>query len=130
MNGPQPGGERGLPVRHMRGASPRASRPHSQRRAAPLSSGARDVTTAAGPRWAPSGRSSQTAAAERPQTLEVASMMRVESTVRPTALGLADKVVRLRERLRDPEWRRYGYLLMGGKMLGVALLLGIVAFAM
>src|SRR6516225_692081 len=57
-------------------------------------------------------------------------MMRVESTVRPTALGLADKLVRLRERLRDPEWRRYGYLLMGGKMLGVALLLGIVAFAM
>jgi Amt family ammonium transporter len=57
-------------------------------------------------------------------------MMRVESTVRPAALGLADKVVRLRERLRDPEWRRYGYLLMGGKMLGVALLLGIVAFAM
>ena len=52
-------------------------------------------------------------------------MMRVESTVRPTALGLADKLVRLRERLRDPEWRRYGYLLMGGKMLGVALLLGI-----
>ena len=44
-------------------------------------------------------------------------MKKVESTVRPTALGLADKVVRLRERLRDPEWRRYGYLLMGGKML-------------
>src|SRR6516164_5619235 len=57
-------------------------------------------------------------------------MKKVGSTVRPTALGLADKVVRLRERLRDPEWRRYGYLLMGGKMLGVALLLGIVAFAM
>src|SRR5215467_10291375 len=54
----------------------------------------------------------------------------IESTVRPTQLGLAAKVVRLRERLRDPEWRRYGYLLMGGKMLGVALLLGIVAFAM
>jgi ammonium transporter, Amt family len=57
-------------------------------------------------------------------------MKKVESTVRPTALGLADKVVRLRERLRDPEWRRYGYLLMGGKMLGVALLLGIVAVSM
>jgi ammonium transporter, Amt family len=57
-------------------------------------------------------------------------MKKVESTVRPTALGLADKVVRLRERLRDPEWRRYGYLLMGGKMLGVAMLLGIVALLM
>jgi Amt family ammonium transporter len=57
-------------------------------------------------------------------------MNNVETTVRPSALGLADKVVRLRERLRDPEWRRYGYLLMGGKMLGVAMLLGIVALLM
>jgi ammonium transporter, Amt family len=30
----------------------------------------------------------------------------------------------LRERLRDPEWRRYGYLLLAGKALGVATLLG------
>jgi Amt family ammonium transporter len=56
-------------------------------------------------------------------------MNNVNSTVHP-ALGLADKVVRLRERLRDPEWRRYGYLLVGGKMLGVAMLLGIVALLM
>src|SRR6516225_6613705 len=54
-------------------------------------------------------------------------MKKVGSTVRPTALGLADKVVRLRERLHDPEWRRYGYLLMGGKMLGLATLIGIIA---
>jgi len=65
-----------------------------------------------------------------PQTQEVARMNRVESTVRPSRLGFADKVVRLRERLRDPEWRRYGYLLMGGKMLGVATLLGGVALLM
>ena len=32
-------------------------------------------------------------------------------------------MARLRERLRDPEWRRYGYLLLGGKLLGVAFLL-------
>jgi ammonia channel protein AmtB len=57
-------------------------------------------------------------------------MNRVESMVRPTQLGLAAKVVRLRQRLRDPEWRRYGYLLMGGKMLGVVTLLGIVALLM
>ena len=56
-------------------------------------------------------------------------MKKVESTVRPTALGLADKVVRLRGRLRDPEWRRYGYLLMGGKVLGLGFLLGIVAIS-
>jgi Amt family ammonium transporter len=38
--------------------------------------------------------------------------------------GRINKWARLRERLHDPEWRRYGYLLLGGKMLGVAFLLG------
>jgi ammonium transporter, Amt family len=38
-----------------------------------------------------------------------------------------DKLARLRERLRDPEWRRYGYLLLGGKVLGIAMLLGTIA---
>src|ERR1041384_8017546 len=33
------------------------------------------------------------------------------------------KIKRLSDRLRDSEWRRYGYLLLGGKALGVALLL-------
>ena len=53
-------------------------------------------------------------------------MNNVETTVRPSAPGLADKVVRLRERLRDPEWRRYGYLLLAGKTLGVACCFGVV----
>src|SRR4029077_13557741 len=38
------------------------------------------------------------------------------------------KLRRLGERLRDPEWRRYGYLLLGGKFLGVALLLTAVYY--
>jgi len=29
------------------------------------------------------------------------------------------ELARLRERMRDPEWRRYGYLLLGGKALGI-----------
>lgn len=37
-----------------------------------------------------------------------------------------NKLTRLRERLRDSEWRRYGYLLMAGKMLGIMLVLGIM----
>ena len=32
-------------------------------------------------------------------------------------------LARLQSRLRDPEWRRYGYLLLAGKTLGVAFLL-------
>lgn len=35
-------------------------------------------------------------------------------------LSLSAKLSRLRERLRDPQWRRYGLLLYAGKMLGVA----------
>src|SRR6476660_7306660 len=34
-----------------------------------------------------------------------------------------EKLTRLTQRLHDPEWRRYGYLLIVGKMMGVALLL-------
>ena len=41
-------------------------------------------------------------------------------------LSLAERFVRLRGRLRDPEWRRYGKLLLTGKLLGVALLLVVV----
>src|SRR5262245_55994054 len=37
------------------------------------------------------------------------------------------KLTRLRQRLHDPEWRRYGYLVLGGKVLGVAMLLGLIA---
>ena len=35
----------------------------------------------------------------------------------------ANRLTRLGSRLRDPEWRRFGYLLMAGKTLGVAFLL-------
>lgn len=42
------------------------------------------------------------------------------------ARNLKEKVARLRQRLSDPEWRRYGYLLLVGKMLGIALLLGAI----
>jgi ammonium transporter, Amt family len=41
-------------------------------------------------------------------------------------LSFADKCVRLRERLRDPEWRRYGMLLMAGKMLALCIILGAI----
>src|SRR5215510_16102316 len=40
-----------------------------------------------------------------------------------TKLSLSEKFSRLASRLRDPEWRRYGKLLLTGKMLGVGLLL-------
>jgi Amt family ammonium transporter len=42
------------------------------------------------------------------------------------SIGYSEKLARLGRRLRDPQWRRYGYLLLAGKMLGIALLLGIM----
>ncbi len=36
---------------------------------------------------------------------------------------IESRLTRLSARLRDPEWRRYGYLLLAGKTLGVAFLL-------
>jgi Amt family ammonium transporter len=42
-------------------------------------------------------------------------------------LTLAQKFSRLRQRMRDPEWRRYGRLLLFGKLAGVALLLAGIA---
>jgi len=41
-------------------------------------------------------------------------------------LSLAQKFSRLAVRLRDPEWRRYGKLLIAGKATGVALVLLII----
>ncbi|HTF38864.1 MAG TPA: ammonium transporter, partial [Blastocatellia bacterium] len=38
-------------------------------------------------------------------------------------LRFSRKISRLRVRLRDPEWRRYGALLLTGKLLAVGLLL-------
>ena len=43
--------------------------------------------------------------------------------------GRTDYLTRLRERLHDPEWRRYGALLLAGKALGVAFLFAALAFA-
>jgi Amt family ammonium transporter len=40
-----------------------------------------------------------------------------------TKLTFARKLIRLRARLRDPEWRRYGALLLTGKLTAIGLLL-------
>ena len=42
--------------------------------------------------------------------------------------GKYAKLARFAGRLRDPEWRRYGYLLLGGKVLGIALLFAFMFF--
>lgn len=39
------------------------------------------------------------------------------------------KLMRFRNRIHDPEWRRYGYLMLGGKILGIAILFGIMMIA-
>jgi Amt family ammonium transporter len=41
-------------------------------------------------------------------------------------LTLSQKFSRLAKRLRDPEWRRYGGLLLGGKAIGIGLVLLII----
>ncbi len=41
-------------------------------------------------------------------------------------LTLAEKLFRLKIRLRDPEWRRYGKLLFAGKVVGVGLVLLVI----
>jgi ammonium transporter, Amt family len=41
-------------------------------------------------------------------------------------LSFSEKLVRLKARMRDPEWRRYGKLLALGKMGGMSLVLGII----
>ena len=43
-------------------------------------------------------------------------------------LTLSQKFGRLRARLQDQEWRRYGALLLFGKLMGVALLFTGVMF--
>ena len=48
----------------------------------------------------------------------------MRSTVRNgVRLTFAEKLSRLKTRLRDPDWRRYGKLLLVGKMLGIAVLM-------
>ncbi len=44
-----------------------------------------------------------------------------------TTAGTINKFARLRDRMHDAEWRRYGYLLLAGKAVGLALLFGIIA---
>lgn len=39
-----------------------------------------------------------------------------------TAPERINKIARLRERLRNPEWRKYGYMLIAGKAIGLTLL--------
>ena len=43
-----------------------------------------------------------------------------------TKLTFAEKLSRLRVRLQNPEWRRYGKVLLAGKGIGVALVLAII----
>jgi Amt family ammonium transporter len=52
----------------------------------------------------------------------------VRSPARGAGAGRINKLTRLRQRLHDPEWRRYGYLLLAGKAVGIALLLGAISF--
>jgi Amt family ammonium transporter len=44
-------------------------------------------------------------------------------------LTAAEKVTRLGQRMRDPEWRRYGGTVMAGKMIGVALVFAAMLVA-
>jgi ammonium transporter, Amt family len=50
-------------------------------------------------------------------------------TPRSGKLSLAEKFVRLRARLKEPEWRRYGRLLLAGKAMGVAIVLLFITVA-
>ena len=43
-------------------------------------------------------------------------------------LSMAGKLSRLRERLRTPEWRKYGQILLMGKFLGVSLVFLLALF--
>ena len=43
-------------------------------------------------------------------------------------LSMAGKLSRLRERLRTPEWRKYGKILLMGKFVGIALVFMLALF--
>jgi Amt family ammonium transporter len=43
-------------------------------------------------------------------------------------LSLSHRIARLRERLREPDWRRYGTLLLVGKLTGIGLLILAAGF--
>src|SRR6202030_3133592 len=46
---------------------------------------------------------------------------------REKRLSIAEKFARLRLRLRQPEWRRYGGTMLAGKVLGVGIVLALMA---
>src|SRR5579859_5823416 len=48
---------------------------------------------------------------------------------REKRLSIAEKFARLRLRLRQPEWRRYGGTMLAGKVLGVGIVLALMAVA-
>jgi ammonium transporter, Amt family len=50
-------------------------------------------------------------------------------TPRSGKLSLAEKFLRLRTRLKEPEWRRYGWSLLAGKAMGVAMVLLFITVA-
>ena len=52
--------------------------------------------------------------------------MSKRAALKKERLSYAEKFVRLRTRLRDPEWRRYFKTIMVGKALGITLLLCLV----
>jgi Amt family ammonium transporter len=43
-------------------------------------------------------------------------------------LSFSEKLSRLNTRLREPEWRRFGGTLLAGKVMGVGVVLGVMAF--
>src|SRR3979411_1548199 len=44
-------------------------------------------------------------------------------------LSFSQKLLRLRERLHDPQWRKYGIALLAGKGLGIGLVLVAITLA-
>jgi Amt family ammonium transporter len=44
-------------------------------------------------------------------------------------LSYSEKLVRLRMRLKEPEWRRYAKLLLAGKAMGVVIVLLVITVA-
>jgi len=50
---------------------------------------------------------------------------RLARRTRRTAVPVANRMARLWQRLRAPEWRKYGVLLFAGKLAGLAALLGV-----
>ncbi len=45
---------------------------------------------------------------------------------REESLPLKDKFARLAERMKDPEWRRYGFTVASGKLLGLVVVVGMM----